>query len=213
MSVTDMQNAPRCAARNKRTGERCKSAAVTGSRVCYKHGGAVATKRNLRNEALTKMQKFAKPLDADDPNADFITAFEVEFRRTLGRIAWYDEQIAALDMDDLHFGVTKEEDISATEFSGTNITREARVSVLVEEQRKERKHLLDMEKVWIAARLDERKLDIQRAQVLMLDKALSNIIAALGKDPNDPSVRQIVRNELLALPVAGQEQRPATLSP
>ena len=33
-----MNNAPRCTAKSKRTGERCKGPAVTGWRVCRFHG-------------------------------------------------------------------------------------------------------------------------------------------------------------------------------
>jgi len=33
-----MNNAPRCTAKSKRTGERCKGPAVTGWRVCRLHG-------------------------------------------------------------------------------------------------------------------------------------------------------------------------------
>jgi len=42
-------DSPRCAAKSKRTGQRCKAAAVHGKRVCYHHGalaGAPSGKAN-----------------------------------------------------------------------------------------------------------------------------------------------------------------------
>lgn len=44
-----LRNAPRCVARSKRSGQRCRGPAVRGKRVCRTHGaagGAPAGKRN-----------------------------------------------------------------------------------------------------------------------------------------------------------------------
>ena len=57
--VSRLNQAPRCAARSKRTGQRCRGPAVRRKRVCRMHGaggGAPAGKRNdnYRHGASTK---------------------------------------------------------------------------------------------------------------------------------------------------------------
>lgn len=169
------------------------------------HGGATprAKLKSERAKTLRAMQKFTTPIPVDDPENHPLTAFETEFRRTLGRIRWYDEQLARLDEEQLTWGKSKEEEIGASEFSGTNVTFEARANMLHELQFRERQHLVAMEKIWIGAKLDERKLEIQREYVRMLDERIVAILTALGHDVHDPAIRQVVRDNLLALPVRG----------
>lgn len=197
--------APRCKARNKRTGEQCKAPAITGLVVCRAHGGATpnASKKAEKARAVTKMQRFVKPLAANDPEANPITAFETEFRRTLGRIRWYDDELAALDTEALVWGKTKSEQIGAGEFVGTNVTHEAKANAIHELQFRERQHLLAMEKIWLSAKFEQSKLDMQRSYVLQLDKVLTGVLETLGHKTDDPDVRQVVRDQLLALPMRG----------
>ena len=58
-SINPMNLAPRCSARSKRSGERCKAPAVKGRKVCRMHGargGAPSGKANgnYRHGACTK---------------------------------------------------------------------------------------------------------------------------------------------------------------
>ncbi|MGH3504455.1 MAG: hypothetical protein ACRDQA_26685 [Nocardioidaceae bacterium] len=146
-----------------------------------------AKRKSEKAKALTDMQKFVKPYAGD---ADPITTFESEFRRTLGRIAWYDDQLSRLaSADDLIFGLTKEEQISAAEFPGTNSTYEARSHMLNELQFRERKHLLDLEKVWIGAKLDTERLNLMKRYVEGTYSRILNALERLGLDANDPKVR------------------------
>jgi hypothetical protein len=185
------------------TKERCKNFRLTGLTVCRYHGGSnpAAKRKSQKAKILSAMQRFVTPIDADDIEADPIYAFEMEFRRTLGRIRWYDEALAALEQEDLIWGQTKREEIGASEFTGHNETYEARVNMYHELQFAERKHLLDMEKIWIGAKLDEQRLVVQRGYVAALDKAIVGILSSLGHDVADPAVRAVVRDQLLALPV------------
>jgi len=202
--MTDFEKR-RCKAKGKQKGTRCGNWALPGLEVCRMHGGATKAAKRKSEEAkiVMQMQRFVQPIDRDDPETNPITAFETEFRRTLGRIRWYDEQLAQLDAEALTWGKTKEEEIGAGEDPGTNVTYEARANSLHELQFRERQHLTDMTKIYIGARLDERKLDIQRAYVKALDSALVGILSALGHDPGDPATRQVVRDHLLALPMRG----------
>ncbi|MGH3505249.1 MAG: hypothetical protein ACRDQA_30800, partial [Nocardioidaceae bacterium] len=100
------------------TGKPCERPAMRGLRVCQEHGGInpSAKRKSQRAKALTDMQKFVQPHAKANP----IGAFETEVRRALGRIAWYDDQLARLaSADDLVYGLTKEEQIAAAEHPGT----------------------------------------------------------------------------------------------
>lgn len=187
----------RCRAKNRTTGERCKRPAMKGLRVCSKHGGQhpASKAKSERAKALTTMQRFVLPYEgAVDP----ISVFETEFRRTLGRIAWYDEQLARLSSEqDLIWGMTKQEDIGAGPDPGRNTTYEAKVHLLEELQFKERRHLLDMEKVWISAGLESQKLNLMKRYVENAYTKVMRAVTLLGLDPGDPKVRDALATVFL----------------
>ena len=138
------------------------------------------------------MQRFVRPYEGD---LNPITAFEMEFRRTLGRIAWYDEQLALLaSEEDLIWGRTKKERIGAGEFTGVNTTYEARVNILEEMQRWERKHLLDLEKVWINAGLEQERLSMLKAYSTRVRTYIERAFEALGLDLSDPRVLDALKH-------------------
>lgn len=178
-------------------GLRCKKQALVGLDVCERHGGRFPQSQALsqRSVALTAMQRFVKPYEGV---LNPISAFEMEFRRCLGRIQWYDEQMALLeDENDLIWGLTKHE----TGLSGASKdndgtvdvrTYEARVNILEEMQRWERKHLLDLEKVWINAGLERERLDLLRTYAARTFELTKNALEALGIDTDDPKVREIL---------------------
>lgn len=186
-------------------GTQCKKWALVGLNVCRRHGGQLPNAKfaSEKVKMLSRMEQFTH-IDTSKP-IDFIHEFEMEFRRTVARIKWYDEQLALLDEQALVWGKTKEEEVGASEFTGTNVTYESKVNTLHELQFRERQHLLAMEKVYIAARLDEKRLAIQKAQVESLDQIITGTLVALGINPADPHVRQTVREQMLGLPEARKE--------
>lgn len=165
----------------------CKNSARKGTALCKSHSGPKTEAVAHRAAAMTAMQRFVKPFDG---NLDPITAFELEFRRTYGRILWLEEQIAELNTEDLTWGKTKSETIYASEFSGTNTTYEARIHVYEEMLRWERKHFLDLEKLWIQAKLDAKKLTIMREAITYTYGKVIEAAKALGHDPNDETTRR-----------------------
>lgn len=170
----------------------CKRAARPGHVYCSNHGasGSAADIASHTASALTAMQRFVKPYEGD---IDPVSAFEMEFRRTYGRILWLEEQIANLEStDDLIWGVTKEEQVNAAEFAGTNTTSEARIHVFEEMLRWERKHFLELEKVWIRANLDERRLTMMRSQIDYTYTLVMRAAQMLGHDVTDPGVRDVL---------------------
>lgn len=188
----------KCAATKRSTGEMCTRTAMSGTPWCEFHGRRShnkASTAHTKAKALTAMQRFVEPYTGD---IDPVSVFEQEFRRTLGRIRWLDEQLAALDSEeDLIWGLTKEESVGASESPGTNETYEARVHLLVEMQNWERKHLLDMEKVWIAAKMDEQKLNLMKRYVEATYTAVVRAINMLGLDSTDPKVQEALSAALL----------------
>jgi hypothetical protein len=177
--------------------QRCKKSALIGLDVCEKHGGRFPQSQALskRAVALTAMQRFVKPYEGD---LNPISAFEMEFRRTLGRIAWYDEQLALLgDEKDLVWGITKhEKGVSGGGKDSDGIvsvkTYEARVNILEEMQRWERKHLVDLEKVWIGAGLEQRRLDLLSTYVGQVQKMVERAFEHMGLDMSDPRVKEAI---------------------
>lgn len=178
--------------------KRCKNYAMSGLMVCWNHGGRFDRQQVQSKSAivLTKMQRFVKPWEGD---LDPYIAFENELRRTMGRIAWYDEQIGALaDSKDLIWGLTKEERITAAEYPGTNRTYEARVNILEDLQRWERKHLLDMEKIWLQANLDEKRLTLMKAYVQLGYDKVNEALQRLGIDTKSSEVRSVLADVFLS---------------
>lgn len=176
--------------------QRCKRGAMLGLDVCQKHGGQFPNPKKVheRSVAVTQMQRFVEPYSGD---VDPIGVFEREFRRTLGRVEWLEEQIAALgDPNDLIWGKSKEEVINAgtgADFTpGTNTTYEAKINGFEEMLRWERKHLVEMEKVWIAAKLDERKLALMRSYVIEAKRGVMAALMAFGVDVSTPEAREII---------------------
>lgn len=186
------------------TKHRCKNPRMVGVTVCNIHGKQkVMRDKSNKAKAVNAMTRFVTPISADDPEADVIYGFEVEYRRTVGRIRFCDEQMAKLKPKDLTFGVTKVEKKSATEFAGVDETYEAAINMWYQMQFAERKHLLDMQKVWIGAKLDSKRLEIQTHYVVMLDAVITKSLKRLGLDSESPEIRQVIREELLALPQKG----------
>jgi hypothetical protein len=179
--------------------QRCKKWARPGLVVCEKHGGRFPSSvaQMERAKGLTAMQRFVRPREGQVSYAD---AFDEEFRRTLGRIEWLNEAIAGLgdsDVDEegdgedysaLIWGKTKQEEIGAGEEPGTNVTYEARVHILEDMLRWERKHLLDIEKIAIGAGLEQQRLDMLKTYAARTATIMANALEALGLDIHDPKV-------------------------
>lgn len=207
MPFKELSDEERCHAVSKHTKQRCRNPHMVGLTVCEKHGGltpAAKAKSDLAKAERYisgKMARFVTPIDANDIEADPVFAFEMEFRRTVARIRYLDECIAELtDNEALVWGKTKTEQIGASEFEGENITYESRMNAYVALQWQERKHLVELEKVWIGAKLDSKRLEIQARYVEMLDAAIVRILTRLGQNVLDPALRDVVRQELAAIP-------------
>lgn len=188
---------------------RCKKAAMVGLEVCATHGGSrkAAYAQHERAVGMLEMARFTRPYEGD---LNPVSAFEMEFRRTLGRIAWLEERIADLSApEDLIWGQTKQERIGAGEFTGTNTTNEARIHGFEEMLRWERTHLLNMEKVWISAGLENARLDLMRTYVEQTYELTRQALVALGHDVHDPRVREVMAQVFNVAPATQMLELPS----
>lgn len=203
MSGLDPTRANRCTAKSRQTKTRCNNTAMTGLAVCRMHGGKTpraAAKSELvkAEQKILGMRRYTTPIPHDDWEAAPVNAFEMEFRRTIAHIRYYEEKLAELKEEALIWGRTKQEDEFGEEgYLGKKQTDEAKPHLYEELLFRERRHLAELIKSWIAAGLGAKRLQLEQDAMDRLELALSNIIVALGRDPRDPEVRQIVRNELL----------------
>jgi hypothetical protein len=171
---------------------RCMRPASKGLSVCDAHGGRAPRLKAIsaRTDALSAMQRFVQPYEGD---INPITAFEMEFRRTYGRILWLEAQIGAFEDEKmLIWGLTKQDSITASEFPGTNKTYEARIHVYEDMLRWERTHFLKLTQLWIKANLKEQELTMMRGHIEYTFKKVMDITRALGHDPTDPATHAIL---------------------
>ncbi|MDP9115856.1 MAG: hypothetical protein M3O28_01015 [Actinomycetota bacterium] len=105
------------------------------------------------------------PLLSDDWEAHPINSFELEFRRTVAAIRYYEEKLAELQEQELVYDLQSVVAKAATEFPGTDTTYAVGVHQLELARRWERQHLTDLHELWITAKLDMRKLEIEQRYV------------------------------------------------
>lgn len=209
--VTPLPRNGRCIKVRKSTGERCKSYAMVGFNTCKAHTpiaarNSLATKQALIEKKLTLDVRFRDVVvRRDDPAASPITALDTELRRTLARIQYYDDKINELKESELVWGKTQEVVESGDggyvvgSTSNHKVISESRMHEYIKLQNIERDRLLAIEKIWISAKLGEAHLEVQRQAVANLDIAITRVLTRLGKDVQDPEVRNVVRSELVAL--------------
>lgn len=169
------------------------------------HDGPPSTGR----EVVTRRRKAsAEPVLPDglgDAPANPVDALLDDYRRTAARVAYLSRRVDELSDEELVWGVTKTEDIAASEFPGMNITHEARVHVYVQLLDRERKHLLEVEKLMASRRFKAAAEALQAENVEYLYRKSVEIIEALGHDPNDPEVRERVGRVFAPQPDAEHE--------
>ena len=145
------------------------------------------------------LAKLVTAVDEDDPEVHPLVGFQMEIRRTLAAIRYYEEKIAELREDEAFWGMTKEVEQNSGEFGGTDITHEAKPNVYINAWERERSHLTDLHKLWITAKLDERRLQLEASLIDSLDEIITGVIVGLGRNPRDPEVRDVVRRSMLQL--------------
>lgn len=173
-----------CAAKTKRTGERCKGQAVTGSDKCRMHGlGAKTRARELADErasqALARVEcdRLGIPVEVDPGEALLQELWE-----TAGNVAFYRVLVQALpthpDPDEYHPPETEDDPghwtrgdpgVYGRTYHATGVpTGEGKPHILVALYNEERKHLAAVAASALKAGVEARRVEIeqQRAELM-----------------------------------------------
>lgn len=174
------------------TANECHLDAIDGGSVCERHGGAAPQVRRAAEVVVAErtMARFAKPLPANRLSNP-ATALWQEYERTQARLAWLDEQIATLTEEQATWGKTKHETAGGFE-GGSNTTFEARLHPWIVLQDRERKHLLEVEKVMASKTFKDATEAMERRGGDYVMGLLDAIVVSLGRKPTDPKVRRRV---------------------
>lgn len=188
-------------------GAKCKNWAVTGTTVCRKHGAQLpavrqkAAERRAERVVRNAMAGYGFPLPEGTQPEDQLL---LEIRRTGGHVQFLEEKIATIKQDDLVWGRISEEVKDATGYSEndssyTKSVDQARLSIWVDLYQKERRHLVDVCRIAIAAGFEGRRVAAEEQAAAAVNMVIGNILYGLGLDPLDPEVRNVVRLGLLEL--------------
>lgn len=158
---------PRCAGHSRRSGGGpCGVWPINGSTVCGSHGArAPQVKRAAaRRVEAQRAEAAVRSLGLrDDRDPDEVILDELAW--TAGHVLWLRQRVQELEPDVLVWGVTSKVDKDSGEFPGVDTTSAAAPNAWVELYARERRHLLDVYKVIKGTRLEERRIELARAQV------------------------------------------------
>lgn len=141
--------------------------------------------------------------------ANPISGYLWELRRTASKIMACEEQIAQLTNRDIVWGRTLEETKDAAlsynnagdpiDNSYTLIRDQAQLNRWVELLLIERKHYAALCNMGIRAGLENKRIEAEERTVLALQRVITNVLNAAGLDPQDPTLRATIREELIAV--------------
>ena len=190
-----------CTAVTHKTRKPCKREAVNDTTVCELHGGkAPQTIRKAEIDRVSReLDGFIAPIAHDDPEARPDYGLHLEYRRTVARIRWLEQRIAdTVDANGLEWGRTKQEQIGAAEFSGTNTTYEAKTPVLVDLLARERAHLLKVTELMAKASFQAAELAIKQQSIEFVYDLVMDLVVELGRKPDDPRVHRALERYFTA---------------
>lgn len=171
---------------------------VRGADKCRMHLGAKAQDAITEELARQAVAIYGLPRDISPTEA-----LLEEVRYSAGHVAWLRGQVAALEAESLVWGVTEEAERNATEFAGTDTTRQAAMNVWLDLYHKERRYLLDVSKAVIAAGVEERRVRLAEAQGALLASVIRRILDRLNLNGvQSKLVPLVVREELQRAAVA-----------
>lgn len=164
-----------CDAKRKRDGQPCTGYAVRGATKCRMHLGRKASDVIAVHEATKAVVTYGLPITIDPRDA-----LLEEVYRTAGAVAWLQERVESISPDDLVWGKTEESDLQATEFPGVNVKREAKPNIWLDLYQRERKHLVEVCRVAIAAGIEERRVRLAEQMGSQLAAVIRAVLGGLG---------------------------------
>lgn len=122
---------------------------------CKLHGGKTPSHVAAAAKAIAAraVATYGLPIEIDPRDA-----LLAEVHRTAGAVAYLAERVRGLSEEELIWGVTEETEQGATEFPGVNVKREAKPNIWRQMLLEERKHLVDVCRVAVAAGIEERRI-------------------------------------------------------
>lgn len=183
-----MDDQPRCKAKAKLTGERCRNRPMLGQTVCRLHGGSTqrarhaGARRVAQAEAAKQLERLGTRGPLEDPVAELLTALR-----------------ELVDLKDLLRQQLKEAEDAD----------DARVDAYARALERVQRALTD------AARLDleARLVRIEESKVQAVTTALRGVVRDLGFDPDEPQVREVVRRRFTRLDSRPDDQPTLAGSP
>lgn len=151
-----------------------------GTGRCKLHGGSTRNHVTSAERAIAAQAVVTYGLPREIDPRD---ALLEEVHRTAGAVAYLAEQVRGLEPTDLVWGRTEEADQQATEFPGTNVKREAKPNIWLVLYQQERKHLVDVCRVAIAAGIEERRVRLAESMGAQLAGVLRAVLDGLGLSP------------------------------
>ena len=190
-----------------RVGQRCGKWQVNGTPFCEFHGGnnsrtiEKAQREKFEDEIRREAPGFTDMWAEDHALLDPFSILLWEIRRSGARIEWFDAKIRAFQEEkSIWWGISKREEIGATEFAGTNRTYEARENVLVKMQNEERKRLSDLRNQWQNDRFEAARVAGMGAFGAASRAMIRALFEEFEIDLMDPEIQLRVQHALEGLP-------------
>lgn len=144
---------------------------------CKLHGGSTRNHVAAGQRAMAEraVKTYGLPLDIAPAEA-----LLEEVRWTAGHVAWLRERVQEVEQQALVWGMTQRVDQGATEFPGVNTTEGAVPNVWLDLYQRERKHLIEVCKVTLAAGIEERRIQMAQQQGAEMAGVFRRVLAALG---------------------------------
>ena len=195
----------RCTA-HRTNGQPCHAPAMRGQTVCIKHCGGTpqargaAGRRLAQAKAIQAVVTYGLPVDIEPQDA-----LIEEVARTAGHVRWLAQLVSEIERADLVWGVTEEQQVRASEFTGVNITKGSVPNVWLDLYQRERTHLVAVCKAAIGAGIAERQVRLAEQQGALI----ADVIRAVIGDPDlglsveqQETARRVASHHLRALPAA-----------
>ena len=207
---------PKARERDK-VGVQCGKPRVNETPFCEFHGGnnqvTIDKARRVRVEAEIRTQvadlSFTDLWPEEHPKLDPFTLLLWEIRRSGQRIEWFDRRISDLTEEkSIWWGITKKEEIGASEWTGTNKTFEARENILVKMQNEERERLKKLRDEWQNNKFEAARIAGMGAFRMAMTGAIRAVALEFDIDLTDPLNQARLRNALgdLPAPIPALEQ-------
>ena len=193
---------PSCKAHSARTLRPCRAYPVPGGSVCIRHGGRTqatgAAVTRYRNEQVAEYA--ANMLGLVDYDITPTEALLQEVRESAANVAFLRARVQELvgekDLDDpnhpLIWGQTKESDVSASQFPGTDEEFGAGVHVWFQLYQSERERMVRAAQMALRAGVEERRVRLAEMGADVIVGRIRQILNALDLTPEQIQSADIV---------------------